>query len=104
MEFLSEGYLRYKHSIVSYSIVDTSKLLKRSLNSPQSLRFTEAVMLLEAFGFHLSRVRGSHHIFVHPGIPELVNIQEVNGQAKAYQMRQFLKIVERYSLTMKESS
>ena len=59
-----------------------------------------SVALVEAFGFHLSRVRGSHHLFVHPGIAELVNFQEVHGQAKPYQIRQFLKIVERHNLRL----
>lgn len=39
---------------------------------------------------------------MHPDIAELVNLQEVKGQAKPYQMRQFLKLVERYSLKLKE--
>jgi predicted RNA binding protein YcfA (HicA-like mRNA interferase family) len=60
------------------------------------------VGLAEAFGFHLSRVNGSHHIFVHPDIPELVNLQNVKGQAKPYQIRQFLKLVERYNLQMED--
>ena len=52
------------------------------------------VTILNAFGFHLSRVRGSHHMFVHPDLSELVNLQAVGGRAKAYQIRQFLRIVE----------
>jgi predicted RNA binding protein YcfA (HicA-like mRNA interferase family) len=60
------------------------------------------IELVEGFGFRLSRTDGSHHIFVHPDIPELVNLQEVNGQAKPYQMRQFLKLIERHSLRLEE--
>ena len=56
--------------------------------------------LAEALGFELSRTSGSHHIFTHPAIPELVNLQEVGGMAKAYQVRQLLKLVERYNLTL----
>ena len=55
---------------------------------------------MEAFGFRLSRAWCSHHLFVHPGIAELVNFQEVHGQAKPYQVRQFLKIVERHNLRL----
>jgi predicted RNA binding protein YcfA (HicA-like mRNA interferase family) len=44
--------------------------------------------LAEAFGFRLARIRGSHHIFEHPTIPELLNLQESKGQAKPYQVRQ----------------
>jgi len=58
------------------------------------------VRLVEAFGFRRTRERGSHHIFVHPDVPELVNLQDVNGEAKAYQVRQFLKLVERYNLRL----
>jgi predicted RNA binding protein YcfA (HicA-like mRNA interferase family) len=64
------------------------------------MRFSEMVNLAEAFGFRLSRVNGSHHIFTHPQVPELVNIQEVKGQAKPYQIRQFLQLVERYNLEL----
>jgi predicted RNA binding protein YcfA (HicA-like mRNA interferase family) len=60
------------------------------------------VGLVEGFGFRLSRTEGSHHIFVHPDIPELVNLQDFKGQAKPYQIRQFLKLVERHSLKLQE--
>jgi len=80
--------------------VDKRKLLARIINNPRSVRFADAIAMAEAFGFHLSRVGGSHHLFAHPGIVELVNLQEVGGQAKPYQVRQFLKIVERYNLQL----
>lgn len=64
------------------------------------MRFSEAVALVEALGFRLSRIRGSHHIFVHPKVRELVNLQEVSGKAKPYQIRQLLEIVERYNLEL----
>jgi len=76
------------------------KLLQKALSSPKNVRFDELVILVEAFGFRLSRVKGSHHIFVHPQVQELVNLQNVGGKAKPYQIRQFLRLVERYNLTM----
>jgi predicted RNA binding protein YcfA (HicA-like mRNA interferase family) len=60
------------------------------------------VRLAEAFGFHLDRISGSHHIFVHPDVDELVNLQDSGGQAKAYQIRQFLQLVERHALELEE--
>jgi len=78
------------------------KLLQKALSSPQNVRFSEMVTLAEAFGFRLSRVKGSHHIFVHPQVQELVNLQDVDGKAKPYQIRQFLRLVERYNLTMED--
>jgi len=74
------------------------KLLQKALSSPNSLRFAEARALAEAYGFRLSRVKGSHHIFTHSRVQELVNLQEVGGHAKAYQVRQLLQLVERYDL------
>ncbi|TEU14959.1 MAG: type II toxin-antitoxin system HicA family toxin [Anaerolineales bacterium] len=80
------------------------KLLQKALSSPKSIQFNEMVALAEAFGFHLSRVKGSHHIFVHPQVRELVNLQNVGGKAKPYQVRQFLRLVERHNLTMGDDS
>jgi len=58
--------------------------------------------LVRAFGFELDRVTGSHHIFRHPDVRELVNLQEVGGDAKPYQIRQFLRLIERYKLRLTE--
>ncbi len=60
------------------------------------------VKLAEGFGFTIRRTSGSHHIFARDGIPELLNLQDVRGQAKPYQIRQFLRLVERYSLVLEE--
>lgn len=78
------------------------KLLERAYLGSKNIRFEDMVSLVQAFGFKLVRVRGSHHIFVHPHIPEKINLQEVNGQAKPYQIKQFLSLVETYNMTMGE--
>lgn len=39
-------------------------------------------------------------IYVHPAVPELVNLQNVKGQAKPYQVRQLLRLIERYNLQL----
>jgi hypothetical protein len=41
-------------------------------------------------------------VFVHPDVRELVNLQDVRGQAKPYQVRQFVRLVERYALRMED--
>ena len=78
------------------------KLLKRLLASPTNTKFDDVRRLAEAFGFRLDRVSGSHHIFVHPAIDELLNLQDVHGEAKPYQLRQFLRLVERHNLTLEK--
>lgn len=82
--------------------MNSQKLLRKALTAPNNLRFTEIVSLAEAFGFRLSRTSGSHHIFVHPGVRELVNLQEVKGNAKPYQIGQFLQLVEKYNLKLED--
>jgi predicted RNA binding protein YcfA (HicA-like mRNA interferase family) len=50
------------------------KLLAKALSGTKNLRFADIVTLVKAFGFRLSRVKGSHHIFVHSKVRELVNL------------------------------
>ncbi len=76
------------------------KLFQKLLSSPKNIRFSEATACAEAFGFRLTRINGSHHIYVHPEVRELINLQDVNGQAKPYQVKQLLQIIERYNLKM----
>ena len=74
-----------------------------SRGSLRNVAFADFTRLVEAFGFHESRVSGSHHVFVHEGVPALLNLQDVRGEAKPYQIRQFLRILERYNLQMEAS-
>jgi predicted RNA binding protein YcfA (HicA-like mRNA interferase family) len=78
------------------------KILKQILSGSKNISFNDIVTVVEAFGFTLSRVNGSHHIFIHPNIPELVNLQNAKGKAKPYQIRQFLTIVEKYNLSLED--
>jgi len=83
--------------------MDKRKLLQRILSGPHNVRFAEMVSIVEAFGFRLLRTSGSHHIFGREGLREQLNLQNVGGKAKPYQIRQFIKIVERYNLQLDES-
>lgn len=76
------------------------RLLQRILQGSLNVDFADMVSLLEGFGFMMDRVRGSHHIFKHSAIPELANLQEVGGKAKPYQIRQVLKLIEKYDLRL----
>jgi hypothetical protein len=37
-------------------------------------------------------------------VTELVNLQEVAGEAKPYQIRQFMRLIERYNITLEKTS
>ncbi len=78
------------------------KLLKKIIDGSRNVRFTDMVNLVKGFGFCLSRTEGSHHIFVHPDIPEQINLQEVKGEAKPYQVRQFIKLIEKHNLDLEK--
>lgn len=78
------------------------KLLWKIRSGTRNVNFKEMVTLVEAYGFRLSRVNGSHHIFVHEDIPELINIQNARGKTKPYQVRQFLALIDRYSLELEQ--
>jgi predicted RNA binding protein YcfA (HicA-like mRNA interferase family) len=79
------------------------KILQKILASSKNIRFSDMVNLVQGFGFTLSRTDGSHHIFTRQDIPELVNLQNIKGQAKPYQIRQFLKLVEKHNLKLEEN-
>jgi predicted RNA binding protein YcfA (HicA-like mRNA interferase family) len=83
-------------------VAKLQKILAKILSGSKNIAFSDFVLLVEGFGFRLSRVSGSHHIFVCAKVKELVNLQEVGGQIKPYQVRQFMNLVERYDLKLEE--
>jgi predicted RNA binding protein YcfA (HicA-like mRNA interferase family) len=80
-----------------------SKLLQRLLSGAvTNVDFADVVNLLLALGSEEVRVVGCHHIYARTGIVEQINIQSRNGQAKPYQLRQFIALVRRYHLSVEE--
>ena len=80
------------------------KLLKKLARGDlHNVSFAEMVNLVKSFGFTLKRTAGSHHIFTHPDIPELINLQNAGGEAKPYQIRQFLRLIEKYNIHLEDS-
>jgi hypothetical protein len=61
------------------------KLLQKAVSGSKNLRSNDLTALVES-----------------SGIPELINLQESDGMAKPYQVRQFLKLVERYNLELED--
>lgn len=70
----------------------------------QNVPFDDFVDLVAGFGFLQVRVKGSHQAFGRPEVPQLVNLQPERGEAKPYQIRQFLRLVESYNLHLEEES
>lgn len=74
------------------------KLLAAVANNPEGVRFDDLLSLAIWMGFELERVSGSHHILIHRPVGIMLNLQSKGGQAKPYQVRQFLKLVEEFRL------
>jgi predicted RNA binding protein YcfA (HicA-like mRNA interferase family) len=74
------------------------KLIQKIKNNPDNVSFDDLCHAIEMFGFKRKGGVGSHKFYVHNGIQGALNIQERNGKAKSYQVKQFLKIIEEYKL------
>ena len=66
----------------------------------KNVAFADFQAILEAFGFALDRINGSHHIYVHKICKQIISVQSVGKDAKPYQIRQFLVLIERHNLKM----
>jgi predicted RNA binding protein YcfA (HicA-like mRNA interferase family) len=72
----------------------TSKLIEKIITgkSDSNIKFNELCGLLLKLGFKV-RIKGSHHIYFKEGLNEIINIQEINGHAKPYQVKQIREII-----------
>ena len=78
------------------------KLYDQLLLDRRRLSFAEFQKLIEAFGYRLNRIKGSHHTYRHFRIGERMQIQPNGKEAKDYQVAQFLAIVVKHRLVLDE--
>ena len=83
-------------------LLNKRKLLLRLYNNRKNVSFNDFTAIVLSFGFVLSRSDGSHHIYKNSTVAEFINLQNVNGEAKPYQIKQFLSLVEKYNLKMED--
>ncbi len=81
--------------------MNNKKLLQLIVANQKNIKFNDFLRLVNCFGFKLDRVSGSHHIFKHSDICDIINLQNVKGEVKPYQVKQFLKIIENNNLNFK---
>ena len=67
-----------------------------------NVRYSDFVMLIKTYVFRRTRGNGSHEIYRRKDIMDIVNIQNDNGQAKSYQVKQFLSLIEKYNLKLED--
>ena len=83
--------------------MNPKKLLTRLTNGHhKNVSFSDFTNLVEAFGFRLDHIKGSHRLYLHRYTKDGLNLQSMDGEAKPYQIKQFLEMIDEYSLTMKE--
>ncbi|MBX3379234.1 MAG: type II toxin-antitoxin system HicA family toxin [Phycisphaeraceae bacterium] len=79
------------------------RLLFRISQSQGNVRFGDLERLVISLGFRHDHTAGSHRIFIHKTHRDAqLNLQPVGGQAKPYQVRQLLKLVEQYNLQIED--
>lgn len=74
------------------------QLLLQAANPQHPMRFNECKALIEHFGFRLASMNRLHNVFVHDKVPELINLQNVDGMVKAFHVRQILNLIYKYQL------
>jgi hypothetical protein len=75
------------------------KLLLRILSgtSDAGIQFEALRGMLFWLGFD-ERIKGDHHIFTRPDIPEILNLQPKGSGAKAYQVKQVRNVIITHGL------
>jgi predicted RNA binding protein YcfA (HicA-like mRNA interferase family) len=81
-------------------MVALAVLYEKAKSSPNNYSFEDLCLLVQKIGFEFARQSGSHHIYRHSGLGRdgMVNIQNVKGKAKPYQVKQILSLIEHYKL------
>jgi hypothetical protein len=65
--------------------------------SDANIPFEQTVNMLTHLDF-AERIKGSHHVFVREGIEEIINLQDVGGECKPYQVKQMRAVFLKYNL------
>ncbi len=71
------------------------EIIQQVMRNPKGVRFADLCKICDYY-FGKARQKGSHRIYKTPwpGDPR-INIQDDSGKAKAYQVRQVLRAIER---------
>jgi hypothetical protein len=74
------------------------KLYEQAQHSAANFRFDDLCTLAECYGWEFKRQKGSHKIYENKSLtPEqgrTMNFQNLNGNAKPYQVKQLLAAIE----------
>jgi hypothetical protein len=81
-------------------MADIQNILIKMRGTPKSIRFNDLCKVCESYFGKARQSGSSHRVYKTPwqGDPR-VNIQNSNGKAKPYQVRQVLQAIERLEVT-----
>lgn len=84
-------------------MVKPAKLIQRLLAGHHGISFRDFERILFALGFSWERTKGSHRHYAHPKVLRPFPVQpDKNGDAKRYQIRELLELMEAYGLHIEE--
>jgi predicted RNA binding protein YcfA (HicA-like mRNA interferase family) len=66
------------------------------------IQFRDFQRLLVKLGFRLDRIRGSHHIYIHPAVTRPFSVQPVGKEAKPFQVRQLKDMIAEFNLGLED--
>ena len=84
-------------------MIDKNTVYEELKSNLKNIRFNRLCNAAELFGFRFRGGKGSHVIYRRDGINEMLNFQNDDGWAKPYQVRQLLKIIDKYNLLNEEN-
>ena len=80
-----------------------SKLLALLLQSAdRSVSYRDFTALIDTLGFVHERTKGSHQSYTHPECKRPLVVQPKGKDAKRYQVRELLDMIEEYGLTLEQ--
>lgn len=86
---------------IEAAVTRPTKLYANQLANPsQTISFRNFEALLVAAGFELHRQKGSHRSYLHPQVAEVLTVQPHGAEARRYQVRKFLAMMEAYGLKL----
>lgn len=66
--------------------------------SDYNIKYSDFQSLIIDLGFVFKRQKGSHTIYFHSGIGEIMNIQKDGSKAKGYEVKQLRNLILKYNL------
>ena len=80
---------------------DIQGLYLKAQFSPNNFMFHELCSLMEGVGFKFKKQKGSHKTYKHDSVyykESILPVQDWHGKAKPYQVRQVLRLIDKYNL------